>query len=182
MKKRIFTAIKVSPDLENKVSDWQKNQSGLNVRWIAPKNLHITLVPPWYAEESQIANLEARLAETAKNTKAFKIKFHKISFGPDPKHPRLIWAEGDAPEAAIRFKEDAERIFGTQSEYRPWKIHLTVARFKEEDFADFSVKKLDEKIFWPENVNGVVLMESRLLKSGADYLILCTAGFADLVK
>jgi len=169
---RVFVAVPISAGLQAEIFNWRKRLKNLPVRWLDGENLHITLVPPWYAEENDIPKLGELLGETAKGKKVFRVIFRNVSFGPDSKRPRLIWADGDAVPAASRLKEDAEKLFGVKSEYRPWKMHLTIARFKEEDFAGFPLKKLDEKVSWEMEASSVVLMQSHLSPQGADYEVL----------
>lgn len=174
-KKRIFIALALSENLQEEILKWEKNYqkfaglpAGRQVRWLSPKNLHITFVPPWYEEDA--AELYPRL----KNVKspAFDILFERVQFGPDSRRPRLIWAEGKAPGALLGLQKDLEKASGRKSERRPWKMHLTLARFRPEDFSKFVVKKLDEKVAWKEKVESFVVMESRLSPEGAEYEIL----------
>jgi 2'-5' RNA ligase len=57
MKHRVFVAIRASRKLQEEVAAWVSSHAKLPVRWISPENLHITLVPPWYEEDTKrIAN------------------------------------------------------------------------------------------------------------------------------
>lgn len=58
-------------------------------------------------------------------------------------------------------------------------MHLTLARFREEDFTNFPAKKLDEEVVWNETASSIVLMQSHLSRQGADYEILMEAKFSD---
>lgn len=118
---RVFVALPISGGLQADILAWEEIFQHLPVRWLDGKNLHITLVPPWHVEDADIPKPCKLLEEVAKNTKTFEVKFQKVSFGSDPKHPRFIWAEGEAPEAAERFKKISEETFGVKSEYRPGK-------------------------------------------------------------
>ncbi len=51
-------------------------------------------------------------------------------------------------------------------------FHLTLARFRPEDFQFFTVKKIDDEINWEEIFNEFVIMRSRLSSDGADYEIM----------
>jgi 2'-5' RNA ligase len=144
--------------------------SGEKVRWVKPKNLHITLVPPWY--EENIKQIKEVLGSIRDTFGPFEIIFERITYGPDPRRPRLIWAEGEASLEIRNLKLEIERALNQKPEERPFKLHLTIARFRPETFSSFPIKKLDEKVFWRDEVKSFVIMESHLSPEGADYEVL----------
>ena len=170
MKKRIFVAIKISPELQEAILEWEKNYNRLPVRWVGGKNLHATLVPPWEEEDAERAKkvLEALKSKVGR----FEIEFNKVEYGPHGQEPRLIWAEGRPPKVLVDLKERLEQLLGHRSDFRPWLMHLTLARFQPRDFSRFPVKQLNEEVFWRQEVGSFVLMESRLLPGGSDYEVL----------
>lgn len=168
MKRRVFVALAIPGELASEILSWEKNHL-IPARWLSAKNLHITLVPPWYEE-----NIE-EIASVLDGYAGFgspKINFYKVSYGPDPKRPRLIWAEAEDSGTTRELKSDLEISFGIEAERRPWKTHLTLARFREEDFESFKTKNLDEPVTWKFEANKLVLMESHLKPSGAEYEII----------
>lgn len=177
---RIFVAVSVSDDIKNRAVDFQKRFENLPVRWLDGKNLHITLVPPW--EEKNLKAAIGNLEKLEGKFKPFEIFFHGVYFGPNPRLSRLIWAKGEASQEFLILESECEKIFSANKKARKsanlahpareFSLHLTLARFRPEKFFGFPLKNLNEKILWRETVNGVVLMESRLLKSGAEYEIL----------
>src|SRR3989338_358779 len=137
MKKRIFVAVKVPPDMEKSVELWQNKHSDFGIRWIKPKNLHITIIPPWYVDENQLLDVINKAKEAVFRIAPFEIGFNKVSFGPTLDNPRLIWAEGDTIKEFISLKENIEDyLFKSRNsgfykkEQRQPKLHLTIARFK----------------------------------------------------
>ena len=176
MSHRIFIAIPISQPLQQEILEWEKGFPQLPVRRLVGKNLHITLVPPWYEEESQITKCKALIAEATSEFKPFGLKFARVTFGPDQREPRLIWAEGTAPKEIVELRDKLLRVFSRPAEKRTFKTHLTLARFRPETFSSFPVKNLDEKVYWPEKVSSVVLMESHLSRDGADYEVIAEAG------
>lgn len=169
MKKRIFAALGISMELQEEILSFERAFSALPVRWIEGKNLHITLVPPWYEEDADAA---LKKLERARNAGAFNVYFRSVSYGPNQKFPRLIWAEGEAPGALIAIKREAHKALGIPEEKRPLLLHLTLARFRPEEFSSFKIKSLNEKVSWSDTISSVMLMESHLASSGADYKII----------
>ena len=172
MAKRVFIALYPSDEFRQKVVAWQEEHKMLPVRWLQGKNLHITLIPPWYVEDTR-AVMDALLAFVKEKSCApFTLRFTKVTFGPDPRRPRLIWASGETPPELSTFKSGIEQALGQESERRDFKLHLTLARFREDDFPTFPITTLDEKVAWEEEVRSFVLMESHLSRAGADYNVL----------
>lgn len=169
---RVFIAIPIKKELQEKILLFSKNFTPQNflIRWLSGKNLHITLIPPWY--ENNIENIKQKLDLIAAEIQPFNLSFKKICFGPNQKEPRLIWAEGDTPQEIVDLKSVLERSLNFRPERRQFLLHLTLARFRPENFKNFSQKELNEKISWEEKVDSIVLMQSHLLPTGAEYEIL----------
>jgi|ERR1051326_4837142 2'-5' RNA ligase len=170
--KRIFIAIKTEEELQGRVLEWRGQQQVTSdmrqVRWIAPKNLHVTLVPPWNTEELKVQSEKLKVVKS----KPFDISFNKISFGPNEREPRMIWLSGEAGKEILDLRFKILDSLGQKPDARPFKLHVTLARFKSEDFRNFETKKLNEIVDWRMRVKSFVLMESHLLPSGADYEVL----------
>lgn len=167
--RRVFAAIPISSSLQREILAWEKKHATLPVRWLAGKNIHITLVPPWHETNCDDA---IQLLKRVGGGGEIDIEFRDVSYGPSRQEPRLIWASGNAPRKLLDLKKQVEKAFGKKSEYRPWLMHLTIARFDPRDFPKFPIKNLNEKVSWKERISSVVLMESLLKPSGADYEII----------
>lgn len=170
MKRRVFIALPISVQLQKKIAIFEKDWQHLPVRFLEGKNLHITLIPPWYVDD---VNEVINLLKSNKNlVDPFKIAFEEITFGPDFKKPRLIWAQGVTPQEIIFLKTQLKKILKKKREMRNFLLHLTLARFKPQDFSSFPVKTLKEKVSWQEQIRSFVLMESHLTRTGASYEVL----------
>lgn len=176
MKRRIFVAVSISKTLQDKILAWEKRWQSASrripVRWLAGKNLHITLVPPWYTEDVEAVKQQLAKVRFVGTKGDFVMAFRRVTYGPDPRHPRLIWAEGEAPREMVALKEKIEKALRVKPERRAFLLHLTIARFRTETFSSFPVKTLNKKVAWRDTVSSFVLMESRLSSAGADYEIL----------
>jgi 2'-5' RNA ligase len=167
MPRRVFVALPVSAELQAEVSRWTGRHRGLPVRWITGNNLHVTLVPPW-AEEN-VERVRAALQTLEGSFGAFPLAFTRVRYGPTSRTPRLIWAEGEAPEQMFILKHALERTLAITPEGKTLLLHLTLARFRPEEFSSFPEQKLDDPLDWRETASSFVLMESRLARSGATY-------------
>lgn len=168
--KRIFVAISISEELQTQALDFQCSHQNIPVRWLSGKNLHITLIPPWYTDDTD--SVKEVLREIKEEITAFELRFQKISFGPSFREPRLIWAEGETPQEILSLINRLQKILNQKNENRPFRLHLTLARFRTEDFFSFPIKELNEEIDWREKISSIVLMKSHLSQKGADYEIL----------
>ena len=170
MARRIFVAIPVSKLLQETILLWEEQYANLPVRWLSEKNLHVTLIPPWYEERVDAVCLKLQAFRGMRAS--FGMEFTRVRFGPDEKNPRLIWAEGEVPRELLSLKDGIEEALGQHGEMRPFRLHLTLARFRPETFSSFPTKKLDERVEWRERPASFVLMESHLSPHGADYEVL----------
>ncbi len=172
MKKRLFIAIIIPVNLQEKIGLWEQSlRFQLPVRWLALKNLHLTLIPPWYEED--LNKIYLTLDTLPRISFPVKITFSQVCFGPNAHQPRLIWAIGETPGTLTSLQKKLWSLLPhLSSEKRPLRMHLTLARFRPEQFDNFPIKNWQEKIDWQTNVTSVVLMQSHLSKTGADYEIL----------
>lgn len=169
MKSRIFVAVMTSVAFGQSVLTWKTKHAALPLRWIAPANLHLTLIPPWYA--TNIKSIQQKLQDL-KASRSFSLRFHSVVIGPDTSRPRLIWVVGDRSDDLIRLKQSVEVLFGKIPENRPFSPHITIARTK--DGTSLKEKFLSEAIRWNERVVSVSLVESHLSPTGATYTPLVT--------
>lgn len=176
MKRRVFVATPIPEEIQEKIIKWQGDHANFVVRWIKPENLHITLVPPWYVTEDELQQMILILEKISKTTEPFEVNFDKILLGPPGQPPRLIWAEGKTSEEFTRLKGLAEEMLLDAStgffakEKRPAKLHLTLARFRPENFKKPS--ELREEIDWSFELQEINFMESELKRTGAEYTVI----------
>ena len=170
MSQRVFVAIKASQEVQEAASAWRQKFEHLPVRWIAMRNLHITLLPPW--QEDDIEAARERLRSIAGQIEQFELVLRLVQFGPNRFRPHLVWAQGHVSHQLLELKDALERAFDMESVLRTVRFHLTLARFRSEDFSRFLIKQLNERINWRQAVESVVLMESECGHSGAEYEVL----------
>lgn len=164
MRRRIYVAIAV-PEAMQELMLATSRKHRLPVRWIEGKNLHITLVPPWYADD--VEEVKSRLRRVAKH-RPFTVALNNVAYGPKGR-PRVIWATGPTTKDILDLQEHVESALGAHHE-RPFRLHVTLARFNPDRFRP--AQRINEQVDWSFTVDSIVLMESRLSSAGADYEIL----------
>lgn len=172
MEKRVFIGIFVSPELKRKILGFKNKYRDLPVRWMIEEKLHLTLIPPMQLNDNEIVEMIKKLQTLKGKMGQIEIKFSHVSLGPNPRRPRLIWLEGEPNQKLIELKNEITQILGLRAEGRPFRPHLTIARFKLRDYFDFSTKNLSEKIGWFFAAESIYIIESKRLPDGAEYTIL----------
>ncbi|OGH08297.1 MAG: 2'-5' RNA ligase [Candidatus Levybacteria bacterium RBG_16_35_6] len=160
---RLFIGIKVAEEIACRVLKWQKDYKNLPLRFIKKDNLHLTLIPPYYEETED--NSIQKLNEL-KKIGNISLVFNKIFVNNMNK---VIWIESsDPPKEMFQIQEDLLKLFKKPKEKRPYRVHMTIARFKER----LSKKQIEKVINWKTEVNSIELFESKLRPKGANYRII----------
>ncbi|OGM23354.1 2'-5' RNA ligase [Candidatus Woesebacteria bacterium RIFCSPLOWO2_01_FULL_39_21] len=165
-KHRIFIGIPITKSFQKEILEWGKGYQNLPVRWVRLEDFHFTLIPPWYTENLE---KEKKSLLDFKAFKSFQLKLTNITFGPNPNYPRLIWASGKSPKQIIVLKEKLSKVFPNKEANRDFSLHLTIARFRQKDFKNFTIKSINESISWKIETKELALFESHLSRRGAYY-------------
>lgn len=171
--KRIFVGIPLAEELAVQAGDIKSIIGEAEVvRWLAPQNLHVTLIPPWESENiTEVISLLKGI-----KSKSFILEFGAVSLGPKPSSPRLIWATGNAPVELIMVRNQIQkalnetvRIPRGRIRYAPGEflMHATLARLRPQLSEVFP--QLPMSILCRMQVKEFVLYESILKPQGAEY-------------
>jgi 2'-5' RNA ligase len=186
MKHRVFVALPVPSPLKKEIFKWQREHSDMPVRFLKNGTLHITIVPPWYTDNIMAIR---KLLGSMEKPKTVSLTFTKIAFGPTEKNPRLIWATGLKSRRLQEAQRKFEYVLSLTPEKRPLLPHITIARLastkrlRESRRAHFNHLKnpssfQKSKIHWKCTIKTFCLMESHLMRTGAEYHILHTYLFS----
>lgn len=171
MKKRIFIALNISKALQENIAEWESNfKSEISARWVDTSDLHITIVPPWYEEDiSATSNI---MDIIGRQFSPLNIRLDTITFGPDKRRPRLVWATGSMIQQMLSLRKNLLKKLGMPLYRKPFLLHLTLARIKRPQIAVQQRVKFAHKVNWQEDIDSLVLIESKLTKTGAVHTIL----------
>lgn len=145
-------------------------QAQRHLRWTAWENLHITLRFLGDLDDRQVTQLSATLTEKLTGYHELALSFDQICWFPSARRPRLIAAlikpNPELHALAIRAELAAEAI-GLAPEKKPFRAHLTLARYK----GGTPAPKLPETNFSAINmaVTELVLFRSELTRDGPIY-------------
>lgn len=130
---RLFTALDLPDDIIGGISQLiDRLKPALPIQWTKPSNLHITtkFIGEW--PEERLDELKAALAAIpSRNPLDIHVKNLGVFLGP--KSPRNFWCgiEGAGLVELAAATESATAALGIESETRPYKPHLTLARIKQ---------------------------------------------------
>lgn len=178
---RVFVAIDLDPSLRRRLSELGRElrPSMRNTRFVAEENLHLTLRFLGEIASDVVDPLVARLAEALRGFSPFTLVLRGSGVFPDTKRPRVLWVGIVKPPPALgelhASVETAVRELGFAPESRPFRPHLTLARFRGPERRLSEILESTRESEWGHSlVREVVLYESRLSSRGASYHVVQT--------
>jgi RNA 2',3'-cyclic 3'-phosphodiesterase len=194
---RVFVAIDVPDDVRRAIGDLiarlgktcrgarhLRPGSCSGTRWVRPEAMHITLKFIGEVSEEKIAEIRTALG-TISVPPPMEIHFRATGFFPNEKHPRVFWAGIEAPPGLAAFAGAIDRALEPLSippEQRPFRPHLTLARFKSEDGLPQlrrELERLGRLNFGSTVAREFHLFQSVLKPAGAVYTRLASYRFTD---
>ncbi len=181
---RTFIAVEIPENIISGIRDLQQDLKayGVDIRWIRPENIHLTLKFLGDVPAADIDNIFGAISGTAEGISSIPLQAKGIGVFPGVKRPRVLWVGLTGQlELLTRLQKilDANlKDIGFPPEKRPFKGHLTIGRIKT---------KMDSKIFVDALMafrsfesetfvaDRIVLFKSELKPSGAVYTDLASA-------
>jgi 2'-5' RNA ligase len=154
---RVFVALRIAPEIAGELAQMVRVPERFAVRRIAPADIHLTLVPPW--QETSIPAAIEKLRGVADSAVPFRLVFERLSYGPQPRRPRLLWAECSADEALTTLRDALLAVFG-RSDERPFRPHVTVARIRGNGAALARKHPIERALAFSQRIETVELMQS----------------------
>ena len=182
---RLFVAVELDPEVRAEVAaaiDALRRHpviGAASVKWVEPRNLHVTLQFLGEVESGQ-AEAVARALAPVSPLPAFRAGLGPFGTFPARGGPRVMWIgvrEGTAALGALR-EEVVRRLapLGFASGGQPYRPHLTVGRVRRggsglrASLADAAGGVDLRRADWP--VARAVLFESRISTAGPQYRVV----------
>lgn len=142
--------------------------------WTRPEGRHLTLKFLGEVDPDRLPAIEEALGAEVGGHEPFRAAFDRVGGFPSLRRPRVLWvgiAQGAEPMASLAGSVDAAcASLGFQPEGRPFRGHLTLARFKvPKPLDDLPPVDVPAESF---EVGEVVLFQSQLHPKGARYTAL----------
>lgn len=176
MKRRIFLAVDLPPELKQQIAETIKQWHWLPIRWLAPENWHITLVPPVYLEEPELGLLMAAL-KRHRFGRPLTVRFSQAILAPSGIPARMIWLGGATPAELPQLKKKLEQAWASlgplsppKIESQPFSLHVTLARFEPGELKELEQKtRVLGEVDFAFEAHEVAVVESHLKPSGVAY-------------
>ena len=173
---RAFIAIDLPETLRDALERSQRifREWAPEARWTRPQGIHLTLKFLGGIPDPQVEKVKQRLAALGR-FEPFRIEVRGFGFFPEARRPRVFWAGVEAQlglaELAVRV-EAAMETLGFPREDRPFRPHLTLARFEEprpQPDLEKALGEFGETFLGAFEPAEFFLLESRLSPCGAEY-------------
>jgi 2'-5' RNA ligase len=165
---RLFLAIPLPNRVKNQIAPeierLKKSLSDWEIKWVAPENLHITLVFFGWVKEDQIKNLKTEIEMVVPKSTPFQITTGKLFLKVRP-----LWLEieqgGEKLQLIVDGLSKELTIKGSLKEEREFHPHLTLGRVKK--IGKNKLPTVPIRFSW--KADRLVLYESRFIRKQRIY-------------
>lgn len=149
---------------------------GLNIRWVKPENIHVTLKFLGDVDWDMKRKVEDALVHAVKEYSPMQFSIRGMGVFPGVKRPKVVWCglNGDTSSLSDLYGrlEAAFVDMGFSREKRPFKSHVTLGRTKGPVSSDKiidAMKKISRMESSPFYAEAITLFRSDLQPTGAVY-------------
>lgn len=165
---RTFVAIELPGDLKEKIGVFEKEiEKFLPLRFVAPKNLHLTLFFLGEMEETKLPEVIEAVKAGAKDIKSFYLLLGKPEF-----FTHGLWFEvGGQVEVLEKLYQQISKELKTRNfelETRPFSAHITIGRARKRIKRIESIKSI-KSVQGKFKVDSVTIFTSELKPEGPIY-------------
>jgi 2'-5' RNA ligase len=134
---RSFLAFELPREIRDVVSQVSADvrKSAMDVRWVRPERIHLTLVFLGYMKAEDLASLAEIAGKVCRRFAPFRVAVKGVGFFGSKRYPRVLWIRLNGDSRQMSYFRDAlqEKLvpFGIKAETRPFRPHLTLGRFRK---------------------------------------------------
>jgi len=181
---RAFIALEIPVSLQDAIQQQTaglREAAGSSVRWVAVRNLHLTLKFLGDVSPSSIQFLNQMLAAEAAKYPCFSMLLGGLGAFPSAKRPRVVWIGIQAPPELENLQHNVEAgaaRLGYGAEERPFSPHLTIGRVRQTATASEqhrlrrSLESIKIGRIGRAEIKTITLMKSDLQPTGSVYTCL----------
>jgi len=174
--KRLFIGARVSVQTANALAaaaetlQRRAKDAGLDVKWVAPTNYHVTLKYLGWTRDEVIPVVRDKLDAVVVGISPLKMRCARLGAFPSLEKANVVWAGVDnaLDELAARVDKAMAEI-GFAPDKRAFHAHVTLGRVRETRSVRDVVLPLSEQMFSDTRIDGVTLFESETKPSGSVY-------------
>jgi len=189
---RAFIAVDLSTEIQDRLSQiasqLKERMGDVPVRWVAPKNVHLTLKFLGDVSMNNIMMLTELLRAEAALHKPMTISVGGMGAFPKVRNPRVIWVGVEVPQELVALQRAIDiqtGKVGYARDKRPFSPHLTLGRVSR-NASPHEVRRIADVLknhkvgyLGVARVREVHLYRSDLKPTGAVYSKVFTATFGE---
>src|SRR5712692_9187014 len=181
---RTFIAVDLDKTVRNRTVALQETlkESGTEVKWVEPENLHVSLLFLGEVDEREVADVCRIVSETTQQHSSFTMNVETAGCFPHARRPRVLWVGVGAGKQELCAIHDSLEIalldLGFRREDRKYSPHITLGRVKSDRSTDNLASALAQQAGWKGGeiqVSEVLVMGSKLTPQGPEYTVLSRA-------
>jgi len=154
---RVFVGLKIAPTIAQELAQYVHRVEHAPSRFVPCDDIHLTLMPPW--NENTVADVIEKLCAMSSRLAPFPLAFTRLSYWPNHRRPRLLCVEC-VPTAEMAELQSALLDVLGQTNDRPFKPHVTLARLKRGAKAASAKSALDQDLTLEQSIDTVELFQS----------------------
>ena len=177
---RLFIALPVESSVKEFLTETigSLRGKGGNVKWVDPKNVHLTLKFLGDTDEALVEQISQRIDKIASKNHPLECTLDRLGAFPNLRRPRVFWAGMSSPEGGMeKLKHMAGAVdlavskLGFERESRPFKSHLTLGRVRQPSGLEALTGYIETMKVepCPMHLDRIVLFKSTLTPKGPIY-------------
>jgi RNA 2',3'-cyclic 3'-phosphodiesterase len=176
--KRLFVGAQISVATANTLAGCAETlarrarDAGVELRWVAPANYHVTLAFLGWTGIDAIAAVSDALNAATAGEGRFSFRTTRLGAFPSLDRATVLWAGVEDPGPLSRLAGaigDAMAGLGFRRDGRPYHPHVTIARLPVSRAIREVVLPMAEQMFGDTRIDAVTLYESETKSSGSVY-------------
>jgi len=176
--KRLFVGARISVATANTLAGCAEtlarraNDAGVELRWVAPVNYHVTLAFLGWTGVDAISSVCDAVAAATAGFDRISFRTSRLGAFSSLDKASVLWAgieDGASLTKLARSIGDAVAVLGFPREARAFHPHVTIARLREPRAIRDIVLPMAEQMFGDTRIDAVTLFESETKSSGSVY-------------
>lgn len=143
---------------------------GIDLRWVAPVNYHVTLAFLGWTGLEAIGRVRDALTAAVAGQNRTTFRTSRLGAFPSLDHASVLWAgieDGAALTELARSVGEAMAGLGFERDARPYHPHVTIARLRFPRAIRAIVLPMAEQMFGDTRIEALTLFESETKSSGS---------------
>jgi|SRR5262245_29943455 len=179
---RTFIAVELAAGVKERLVKLQEElgRTAGNVKWVAPANMHLTLLFLGDVEELEVVAICRVVRERSHRHAPFTFDSEGLGAFPNSRRPKILWAGITGGVESLRalhadLEEGLLQLGCYRREERAYSPHLTLGRLKHDDGGEAWGPILQKHADWQGGstpVDEVVVMSSEQRRDGPEYSIM----------